>query len=120
MTDGTMLPENTLENTDNCQTIKIPTFTIIDNEDGIQIKISDGTELRISDKLPNYIIGAVKIDGQIVPVIDLNAKKGSTPLKIDNNSCIILQQHTDGKHTITTGALYENISSVLEIIARKL
>jgi len=60
------------------------------------------------------------IDEQIVPVIDLDAKKGSTPKKIGDNSCIILQQHKDGRHTITTGAPYKGVSAVLEIIGRKL
>ncbi|MBW8017511.1 MAG: hypothetical protein FVQ82_15130 [Planctomycetes bacterium] len=120
MTDETTLPENTLENTNNRQIIHVSTFLIIDKEDGIRIKISNRTELHLSDRLPNYIVGTVKIDDQIVPVIDLDAKKGSTPQKVGDNSCIILQQHTDGKHTITTGALYEDISAVLEIISRKL
>jgi len=120
MIDETALPENTLENTDNREIIHISAFLIIDNDDGIQIKISNRTKLHISDRLPNYIIGTVKTDEQIVPVIDLNAKKGSTPQKIDDNSCVILQQHKDGKHTITTGALYEDVSAVLEIIGRKL
>jgi chemotaxis signal transduction protein len=120
MTDESTLPENTLENTDERQTIHMSAFLIIENDDGIQIKITNRTELHISPRLPNYIIGTIKIDGLIVPVIDLNAKKGSIPQKINDNSCVILQQHTEGKHTITTGALYEDVSAVLEIIGRKL
>jgi hypothetical protein len=120
MTDETTLPENTLENTDNRQIMHVSAFLIIDNDDGIQIKISNQTELHLSGKLPDYIVGTVKIDDQIIPVIDLDAKKGSNPQEIDDNSCVILQQHTDGKHTITTGALYEDVSAVLEIIGRKL
>ena len=114
------MPENTLENTDNRRIIHISAFLIIDNDEGIQIKISNRTELHISEQLPNYIIGTVKINEQIVPVIDLNAKKGALPQEIDENSCVILQQHKDSKHTITTGALYEDVSAVLEIIGRKL
>jgi chemotaxis signal transduction protein len=120
MTDEATLPENTLENTDNRKIIRLSTFLIIDKEDGIRIKISNNTELHLYARLPDYIVGTVKIDDQIVPVIDLDAKKGSTPLNVDDNSCVILQQHTDGKHTITTGALYEDVSAVLEIISRKL
>jgi chemotaxis signal transduction protein len=124
MTDETILPEETeenmLKNSDGRKKIHISAFTIIDNDDGIQIKISNKTELHVYDKLPNYIIGTVKIDDQIIPVIDLKAKKGSPLQKIDKNSCIILQQHTDGKYTVTTGALYEDVTAVLEIISRKL
>jgi hypothetical protein len=124
MTDETTLPEdiqeNMLENDDNRKIIHISVFLIIDNDDGIQIKISNNAELHIYDKLPNYIRGTIKIDDLIIPVIDLKAKKGSPSQKIDKNSCVILQQHADGKHIITTGALYEDVSAVLEIIARKL
>jgi hypothetical protein len=124
MTDETTLPEDTQENmlekTDKRQKTYLSAFTIIDKDDGIHIKISNKTELHIYDKLPNYIIGTIKIDDLVVPVIDLKAKKGSPSQKIGKNSCIILQQHTDGKHTITTGALYEDVSAVLEIISHKL
>lgn len=120
MTDKTTLPENTLEEIGNRKTVNISAFTIIDDEDGIQIKISNQSELNIYPKLPNYIVGTVNINGQVVPIVDLIAKSGSSPQKINDSSCVILQQHTDGKHTITTGALYENVSAVLEIISRKL
>ena len=120
MTDETTVPENHLENTNNRHIFHITSFLVIDSENGIQIKTYKRTELYLSDWLPDYIVGSVKINDQVVPVIDLDAKKGLTPQKLDDNSCIILQQHTDGKHTITTGALYEDISAVLEIISRKL
>jgi hypothetical protein len=70
MTDESTLPENTLKNTDERQIIHISAFLIIENDDGIQIKITNRTELHISTRLPNYIIGTIKIDGLIVPVID--------------------------------------------------
>ncbi len=124
MTDETTLPEDTheymLENSDDPKKTCISTFTIIDNDDGIQIKISNNTEICVYDNLPNYIIGTIKIDNQVIPVVDLKAKSGSPLQKIGKNSCIILLQYTDGKNTITTGALYEDVSAVLEIISRKL
>jgi len=120
MTDETIIPENSHKNTDDSQIISASAFLIIDKDDGIQIKISNRTELHLSGTLPEYVVGIVNIDGQVVPVIDLYAKKGASPQKIDKNSCIILQQHQEGKHTITTGTLHKDISTVLQIIKRKL
>jgi len=119
MTEESILQEDILES-NITKAVDITAFTVIDNNDGIQIKIGNCVKLHISPGLPDNIIGTIKIEGQIVPVTYPKGKKEIDTQDIDDNFCVILQQRKEGKHTITTGALYEDVSAVLEIIRKKL
>jgi len=62
-------------------TIEIYSFIVIESPEGLRIKMQNGMELSVSRQIPKWVKGTVKIDDQVVPIIDLEAKKGKNHKK---------------------------------------
>ena len=66
-------------------------------------------------KSPDYIKGVINLRGSVLPVVDLKRIFGLPPIKIDEDTCIIvLSVEIDGEQ-ITLGALVDAVKEVLEI-----
>ena len=114
-----MTDEN-LDGSGENRVLDIAAFILVEKEDGIQIQVGKKIKLHVSPGLGGFVIGTVKIDGQVVPVTDMKAKKSGERQKIDKNCYLLLEQRNEGKHIITKGALYEDTTALLEIIGKKL
>lgn len=114
------LSEDLLDENKGYEKVIVTSFLIIDNDEGFQIKMSNNTEMHVSETLPNSVSGIIRIDNQTVPIIDPGAKKGGKQQEVTSDSCVILQQHQDGKHSVITGSIYDDVSAVLEIIKQRI
>ncbi len=91
---------------------RITAFTAIRQDYGFQIKVAGCVCLQSAQNGSKNVIGIVKLDDQVVPIIDSRKGGGS----ISDQSCIVLFENVVGQTTIVTGRLYENACQVFDLI----
>lgn len=108
-------PDKPSEETQTCVR-RITAFTAEQKEYGFRITIAGCVKLRPAANLPGYVIGTIELADQLVPVIDTKAKSGLDPIRITDQSCIVLFEHKIGQTTIITGQLFESACEVFDLI----
>lgn len=92
---------------------RITAFSAVRQNYGLQIKVSGCVTLRPAQSRSENVIGIVKLDDQIVPILDAREK----PMEeVTNLCCIVLFENTIGQTTIVTGRLYESACQVFDLI----
>jgi hypothetical protein len=93
--------------------MRITAFTAIRQDYGFQIKVAGCVRLQEAQNASKNVIGIVKLDDQVVPILD--SRKGSVET-ISDQACIVLFENVVGQTTIVTGRLYENACQVFDLI----
>ena len=91
----------------------ITAFTAIKQDYGFQIKVAGCVCLRTAQNGSKDVIGIVKLDDQVVPILD--SRKDACG-SISDLSCIVLFENVVGQTTIVTGRLYESACQLFELI----
>ncbi|MCD6175862.1 MAG: hypothetical protein J7K65_08890 [Planctomycetes bacterium] len=91
----------------------ITAFTAIKQDYGLQIKVAGCVCLRAAQNGSKDVIGIVKLDDQVVPILD--SRKDACG-SISDLSCIVLFENVVGQTTIVTGRLYESACQVFDLI----
>jgi purine-binding chemotaxis protein CheW len=66
---------------------------------------------------PAYVKGVINLRGKIIPVIELRAKFGLTPMGVTQETCIIVVEvaSADGTGTFQLGVIVDAVREVLDI-----
>ena len=91
----------------------ITAFTAIKQDYGFQIKVAGCVSLHPAHNGSENVIGIVKLDDQIVPILDARSEKCDA---ISDLSCIVLFENIVGQTTIVTGRLYDSACQVFDLI----
>ncbi len=100
--DGRLLTTFSFERKDNCADIKIV---------GCMELTPAGAAM------DGAIRGTINLRGQLVPVIDAQARMGGEPIIIDHGCCILLIEHVRRGRSTQVGLLVPDISDVLDVIS---
>lgn len=65
--------------------------------------------------MPEFVRGVINLRGQVVPVIDLQARLGRLPAKVGKKSCIIIFDVSREGEKIELGLMVDSVSEVIEI-----
>jgi purine-binding chemotaxis protein CheW len=71
-------------------------------------------------KAPDYIAGAISLEGNVIPVIDLAKKIDLGKTKIDKHTKVIILEVHHNEDTIEVGALVDEVHNVTTIHESKL
>lgn len=77
--------------------------------------VVEAVQLIANPGMPSTIRRAIKLQGALVPVIDLGARLGGQPIEIGWNTRILLLEVTRGGSRQTVGMLVDTVGKVLEI-----
>ncbi|MCF6439405.1 chemotaxis protein CheW [Pseudoalteromonas luteoviolacea] len=64
---------------------------------------------------PEFIIGAINLRGEVIPVFDLSLRLGKQPQDITNRTCIIIAECQFNCQEITIGLKVDMVTKVLDI-----
>ncbi len=64
---------------------------------------------------PDYIRGVINLRGNVVPVIDLSARLGHKPSKINKRSCIVMVEVAIDNDSQSIGMQVDQVNEILEI-----
>ena len=92
---------------------RITAFSAIKQDYGFQIKVAGCVCLQSAQNNSKNVIGIVKLDDQVVPILDSRKGGGDS---ISDQACIVLFENVVGQTTIVTGRLYENACQVFDLI----
>lgn len=92
---------------------RVTAFTAVKQDYGFQIKVAGCVCLQAAQNGSKNVVGIVKLDDQVVPVLDSRKEVGHD---ISDLSCIVLFENVVGQTTIVTGRLYENACRVFDLI----
>ncbi|MFZ9023902.1 MAG: hypothetical protein ACO3BO_04070 [Anaerohalosphaeraceae bacterium] len=93
--------------------IRVTAFTAIPQDYGFQIKVAGCVCLQTAQNGSKNVIGIVKLDDQVVPILDSRKETGGS---ISDQACIVLFENVVGQTTIVTGRLYESACQVFDLI----
>ncbi len=99
---------------------RVTTFTAQQQDNGMKLMIAGWMQMHPARNMPNYVRGTIRLDEENVPIVDLQAKTGKTPKRITENACVVLYERKSGKKTVTTGAIYEDVTDLLKSMRGKL
>ena len=98
---------------------KFLTFKLDENDYGVPIlKVSEIigiTKITSVPKTPNFIKGVINLRSKIIPALDLRLKFGMQERAYDQNTCIIIINHTVGKSIKQIGVIVDIVSEVCKI-----
>ena len=98
---------------------KYLTFALANEEYGLEIlkvrEIIGYMEITAVPQTPVYVKGVINLRGQVIPVIDLRAKFGMETTDITEETCIIVVEINQGKHSFSTGIVVDHVEEVLDI-----
>ncbi|WP_081310428.1 chemotaxis protein CheW [Pseudoalteromonas luteoviolacea] len=64
---------------------------------------------------PDFIIGAINLRGEVIPVFDLSLRLGKQPQELTNRTCIIIAECLFNEQQITIGLKVDIVTKVLDI-----
>ncbi|ESP91018.1 MULTISPECIES: chemotaxis protein CheW [Pseudoalteromonas] len=64
---------------------------------------------------PEFIIGAINLRGEVIPVFDLSLRLGKQSQEITNRTCIIIAECLFNNQEITIGLKVDMVTKVLDI-----
>ncbi|KZN30251.1 hypothetical protein N480_04715 [Pseudoalteromonas luteoviolacea S2607] len=64
---------------------------------------------------PDFIIGAINLRGEVIPVFDLSLRLGKLPQALTNRTCIIIAECLFNEQQITIGLKVDIVTKVLDI-----
>lgn len=64
---------------------------------------------------PEFIIGAINLRGEVIPVFDLSLRLAKQPQEITNRTCIIIAECQFNAQEITIGLKVDMVTKVLDI-----
>lgn len=65
--------------------------------------------------MPEFVRGVINLRGQVVPVIDLQARLGRSPAQVGKKTCIIIFDVSREGEKIELGLMVDSVSEVIEI-----
>lgn len=92
---------------------RVTAFSAIKQDYGLQIKIAGCVCLQAAHNGTENVIGIVKLDDQVVPILDSRKDAANG---ISDTNCIVLFENIVGQTTIVTGRLYDNACHVFDLI----
>jgi hypothetical protein len=92
---------------------RVTAFTAIRQDYGFQIKVAGCVCLQAAQNGSKNVIGIVKLDDQVVPILDSRKETGGS---ISDQACVVLFENVVGQTIIVTGRLYENACQVFDLI----
>lgn len=92
---------------------RVTAFTAIRQDYGFQIKVAGCVRLQAAQNGSENVIGIVKLDDQVVPILD---SRTDTGVAVSEQACVVLFENVVGQTTIVTGRLYESACQVFDLI----
>jgi len=65
--------------------------------------------------MPGFIRGVINLRGAVVPVVDLQARFGSTPASVSRRTCIVIIEIEADGEAQDVGVMVDAVNEVLEI-----
>lgn len=100
------------------------TFTLREEDYAIDIakvrEVLDVTAMTKIPQMPSYISGVINLRGNVVPVLDLGARLGMSPIVPGVNTCVMIVETEIGDSTVAMGALSDSVQMVLDIHASEI
>ena len=110
------VPEEDLEDTEQHQYL---TFSVAGEAYAIGIlnikEIIKFTQVTPVPLLPAFIRGVINLRGEVVPVIDLAARFGRSPVEQNRSVCVVILDLNSESERLSVGILVESVSEVVEI-----
>jgi len=101
------------------RTGKYLTFSLKEEEYGIGIlkvkEIIGMMPITPVPRTPEFVKGVINLRGKVIPVGDLRAKFGMTPIPYNDRTCIIVVEIDLESETLLIGIVVDSVSEVLNI-----
>ena len=98
---------------------KYLTFSMANEEYGIGIlkikEIIGMMPITSVPRTPDFVKGVINLRGKVIPVGDLRAKFGMTPIPYNDRTCIIVVEIDLESETLLIGIVVDSVSEVLSI-----
>lgn len=65
--------------------------------------------------MPNFIRGVINLRGAVLPVIDLSARLGFAPSKVQAKTCVVIVELDHEGQTFDMGLVVDGVSEVLDL-----
>lgn len=65
--------------------------------------------------MPVFLRGVINLRGSIVPVIDLSARFGDSPLEVERRTCVVIVEVEDDSGMIPIGVIVDAVNEVVDI-----
>ena len=77
-------------------------------------------KLMVVPKAPDFIAGAISLEGNVIPVVDLAKKIELNKTEIGKSTKVIILQVTHGDDTIEVGVMIDDVLDVITLQESKL
>lgn len=95
------------------------TFRLEDELFGVEVartrEILNLTSVTKVPQSPDYLLGVINLRGQVVPVIDMRLKLGTSVSETTQDTCVIVIEVDISGETVVVGALCDAVCEVLDI-----
>ena len=99
-------------------------FTLCKEHFGIYVenvlRVISLEKLMVVPKAPDFIAGAISLEGNVIPVVDLAKKIELNKTEIGKSTKVIILQVTHGDDTIEVGVMIDNVLDVITLQESKL
>jgi purine-binding chemotaxis protein CheW len=103
---------------------KYLTFKLNGEEYGVEIlKVQEIIKMMKVTPVPNTpdeVRGVINLRGQVIPIVDLRQHFEMDSAEATEKSCIIVTQVATDDATVTTGAIVDEVSEVLNILPEEI
>jgi len=99
-------------------------FTLCKEHFGIYVenvlRVISLEKLMVVPKAPDFIAGAISLEGNVIPVVDLAKKIELNKTEIGKSTKVIILQVTHGDDTIEVGVMIDDVLDVITLQESKL
>ncbi|HET6543670.1 MAG TPA: chemotaxis protein CheW [Chryseolinea sp.] len=99
-------------------------FTLCKEHFGIYVenvlRVISLEKLMVVPKAPDFIAGAISLEGNVIPVVDLAKKIELNETEIGKSTKVIILQVTHGDDTIEVGVMIDDVLDVITLQESKL
>ena len=99
-------------------------FTLCKEHFGIYVenvlRVISLEKLMVVPKAPDFIAGAISLEGNVIPVVDLAKKIELNKTEIGKSTKVIILQVTHGDDTIEVGVMIDEVLDVITLQESKL
>jgi len=99
-------------------------FTLCKEHFGIYVenvlRVISLEKLMVVPKAPDFIAGAISLEGNVIPVVDLAKKIALNKTEIGKSTKVIILQVTHGDDTIEVGVMIDDVLDVITLQESKL
>lgn len=111
----TEITENALDMEEDTQKGRFLTFTLGDENYGIEIKyVTEIIGIQAITKIPElpaYVMGIINLRGKIIPVMDVRLRFKKEPKEYNDRTCVIVVDIKD----LSVGLIVDSVAEVLTI-----